>query len=479
MEQIRKHLWQFNLTGHGSLTSQIESLIINLITTGALVPGEKLISYKELAKILAVNKNTVDKAYKNLKDKNILESCHRRGTYVPELRYIETEDCYSVPAPFSFHEPYEIPSLQVGDHPSLFLGSAAPHPSVCVTPRFSNAYKKVTDRLSYQKTSNLSINDMLYEPLVQHLKSRKIHVRPSQVAVIDGVQCALRTVVSLIVKPNDNVVLSSPSDLCALSAFRPSHAKIHFTGTDDQGMLIDELEELCKKMLLKVVYTRPPAEYPAMTMLSEPRRRRLLQLAEKYHFVIIEMDEEHEFWHREPLPPLVSRYHDGRVIHVSPLSRVAYRFHAMGLVTGPVDFISILRTSTTYPGTYRDLVFEDVALELIADKSIYHIASGVCSYYKKIMDQLPILLENYLGDYVTYQLPSAGLSIGLQFKQMVDLTSVLPALEQIGYYHCGKGWSSTNRYLFSNLNIGIGCANLKTLEEALKLILKAIKGFKV
>ncbi len=61
---------------------QIEEGIHNLVTAGALAPGEPIPSVRDLARDLRVNPNTVAKAFQRLGEAGILEVRRGEGTYV-------------------------------------------------------------------------------------------------------------------------------------------------------------------------------------------------------------------------------------------------------------------------------------------------------------------------------------------------------------------------------------------------------------
>ena len=239
-------------------------------------------------------------------------------------------------------------------------------------------------------------------------------------------------------------------------------------------MLTEQLELICQNAAIRVVYFRPAAEYPVMGMLSETRRLHLLQLAKKYHLVIIEMDEDYEFAYKKRLPALVSRNHDGRVIYISPISKITPRLHNIGVITGPKDFIEALKRSVALSGDYRDLNVERVVVKIINDRSIFHIAAEMNIHSRKLIEQVSYLIDGYLQDAVSYQLPAGGLAVGIHFHQPVNFSPVLQKLEELLCYEPYQSGGIFLGQLFSDVRIGIGSFNIKTIEAVIKLIRRAI-----
>ena len=66
------------------LNEQVAEKIMNLIAQGALAPGERLPSVRNLAVDLSVNPNTVQRAYAALEEKGYITTITGRGNYVSE-----------------------------------------------------------------------------------------------------------------------------------------------------------------------------------------------------------------------------------------------------------------------------------------------------------------------------------------------------------------------------------------------------------
>ena len=63
------------------ISRQLADQIATLCASGALMPGERLPSVRELARELAVNQNTVLRVYERLCGEGLLEMRHGQGTF--------------------------------------------------------------------------------------------------------------------------------------------------------------------------------------------------------------------------------------------------------------------------------------------------------------------------------------------------------------------------------------------------------------
>ncbi len=75
---------QINYRDSHPFYEQIKLNIIKLITTGGLAANEKLPSVRELAATLAMNPNTVQRAYRELEAEGYIYKVTGRGTFVTD-----------------------------------------------------------------------------------------------------------------------------------------------------------------------------------------------------------------------------------------------------------------------------------------------------------------------------------------------------------------------------------------------------------
>src|SRR5262249_60725767 len=86
-----------------------------------------------------------------------------------------------------------------------------------------------------------------------------------------------------------------------------------------------------------------PAQYPTTVTMPPDRRMRLLELASRYRFAVIEDDYDHEFHYQgRPVQPLASLDDKGTVIYVGTLSKVFAPGLRIGFVVAPAAFVESL-----------------------------------------------------------------------------------------------------------------------------------------
>lgn len=75
-------MFQLDFRDHRPIYEQIKEKLKELIISGALSEGEKIPSVRELASSLAINPNTIQKAYKDLEGDGYIYSVRAKGSFV-------------------------------------------------------------------------------------------------------------------------------------------------------------------------------------------------------------------------------------------------------------------------------------------------------------------------------------------------------------------------------------------------------------
>jgi 2-aminoadipate transaminase len=163
----------------------------------------------------------------------------------------------------------------------------------------------------------------LRERLVSLMAEEGVEAEPEDLVVTNGAQQALDLIGKIFIDPGDLIAIEAPAYVGALSAFgayEPTYLQIE---TDDQGMDVDQLEEvLVRGQRPKFVYTVPNFSNPAGVTLSLDRREKLIGLCSEAGVPIIE-DNPYGMlrFEGEPLPSL--RYLDPQnVIYLGTVSKV-------------------------------------------------------------------------------------------------------------------------------------------------------------
>jgi DNA-binding transcriptional MocR family regulator len=151
----------------------------------------------------------------------------------------------------------------------------------------------------------------------------KNDVDPESLLVTGGISQALDLICTLLTRPGDTIIVEEPSYFLALRIFKDHHLNIVGSPMDENGLIIPELEERVRQYHPKLVYTIPVYHNPAGVTLSPERRADLVNLSERFDFIVV-ADEVYQLlaYTDTPPPPMVYFDTADRVISLGSFSKI-------------------------------------------------------------------------------------------------------------------------------------------------------------
>ena len=128
----------------------------------------------------------------------------------------------------------------------------------------------------------------------------------------------------------------------ARNIFDARRAFIQRLAVDDRGLVLDARAEAVLRKTTLVCVT-PAHHCPTMVSLRDDRREKLLELADREDFLIIEDDYEGEIRSEQTPPALKSIDRSGRVLYVGTMSKVLAPGVRIGYIVGGAELIAEAR----------------------------------------------------------------------------------------------------------------------------------------
>ena len=329
---------------------QLEGYLRGLVEAGRLASGTKLPATRELAASLGLSRSTVSQAYDALVGDGALTAHVGQGTFVaarptvagvPRPSHpIENGRSFAWSGLFALRaRALELPrgmSLPKGSPPIRFDfrgGQVATDalPVDEVRRAFARAIARDLPALAG------SLDPFGWLPLrreiVRHLVARGIDCQPGDVAVVNGAQQAVDAAAHALLDPGDTVVMEQPGYFGAALAFTACQSNLVGVGVDEQGLRTAELARVLQARRVKLLYTTPASQCPTGALMTEPRRRELLALADEHQVPILEDDYDSELrFHGAPVRALKTLDRSGQVVHAGTFSKVLFPTLRVGYV---------------------------------------------------------------------------------------------------------------------------------------------------
>ena len=307
----------------------------------------------------------------------------------------------------------------------------------------------------------------LLELLVAKLAGEGIRATPENLLVTAGGSQGIDIVTHLVIDPGDAMLVEAPTFIGALQTFRNAEARIFEVPLDPHGLDVDALESRLASLAAdgirpKLLYTIPTFQNPAGVTLSAERRPRLVELARRHRFLILEDDAYSELrFDGEPLPSLYSLDPEGHVVQVRTFSKILAAGLRLGYVVAPAVLQSRLLQLKVDVGTspFGSHVAATYASDgaSLTGRLDAHIVR-LRAIYRERRDAMMGALEEFAPDGVTWTVPSGGFFTWVTLPEGLDAVELLPAARAAGVdyipgpsYFAAGGGSRHVRLAFSFL----------------------------
>jgi 2-aminoadipate transaminase len=267
----------------------------------------------------------------------------------------------------------------------------------------------------------------LREQVADRMARDGVACSASDVLVLQGAQQGLDLTAKLVLDPGDVVITENPTFLGALIAFNPYQPAYAAVRTDDDGMDTDDLERvLAANPRAKLIYTVPDFQNPTGVTLSLARRRRLVELANRYDVLVLEDSPYRELrFAGEPIPTLKSLDTEGRVVFLGSFSKILAPGMRLGWSVASEDLTERLGLLKLAADTQCSTLNMAAASAFLDQYDIdAHIAT-IRSVYRRKRDLMLDAIAELFPPSVAYTSPDGGLFTWLTFPEGFDAAAFL------------------------------------------------------
>ncbi|MEQ9377520.1 MAG: PLP-dependent aminotransferase family protein [Imperialibacter sp.] len=477
-------LVQWDASAETPVYLQIANGFIHHIRLGRLRKGLKLPGSREMAGLLSVNRMTVVAALNELEAQGWIEMLPRKGTFVrkslPLLApsKIEEADQFVIPekAGFEYDESKIVPFHAADFPPSGKINFGDGFPDVRLAPieqliKTMRSLSHLPGQRRYLMYGGAQGSMFLRQALSDFLnETRGLPVSPENILITRGAQMGLYLSGSIILDKGDHVIVGRPGYGDASLTLRQLGAKIDEVPVDEYGLDVDEVEKLCRRRKIRLVYVIPHHHHPTTVTLAPERRVKLLQLAAQYKFAILEDDYDYDFHYAsKPIMPMASLDRHGHVIYIGTFTKTLAPAIRLGFIVAPANFIRhavYLRKSIDIQG---DSLLENAIAEWFKDGTIArHIKKSV-NIYRDRRDHLCELLEDRFGAEVAFEVPKGGMSVWVKFLKN-DLAKISERAGRKGLLIRDGRDYDTDKVKFNAVRLGFSSLTLEEQRRGVEIL---------
>jgi len=349
----------------------------------------------------------------------------------------------------------------------ISFAGGLPAPEVFPVKQFKEACNTVLDEFGAQALQYSTTEGYrpLREMIARHATRFGIDITPDNILITSGSQQALDFIGRVFINQGDHIVCESPTYLGALQAWNAYGAQYISVPSDENGMIVDELEKALR-VGPKFIYVLPNFQNPAGSTLNLERRKMLVELADRYGVPIIEDDPYGQLrYEGEHLPAVVtldSQFrgddgtYTGNVIYLSTFSKILAPGIRLAWVVAPQEVIRKLvmakQAADLHTATFNQIVAFEVGKGGFLDEHVKFIRAT----YKERRDIMLETMDEVFPSEVRWTHPQGGMFLWGILPKGMDAAEVLKvAIEKKvafvpgGSFHPNGGGENTMRLNFS------------------------------
>ncbi|MEM9930937.1 MAG: PLP-dependent aminotransferase family protein [Bacteroidota bacterium] len=468
-----------------ALYRQITEGLIEQIQRGYLQPGARLPSSRQLGEQLGVHRKNVVQAYEELLLQDWISTSRGRGTFVStDLPDMEARTLVAIPElnPAPASAPIKLPEyLKIEEsvnHLPYHLDDGLPDPRLIPLTELERAWKSALRRGNqYHRLGYASPQGLLplRKALADYLgATRGLMVGPEHVLLTRGVTHALHLCLTALVEPGDKVIVPELNWHNGNNSIRYHGAELLQARIDDKGLDTEHVAELLEQHDVRLIYLTPHHQYPTTVIMPAARRIRLLELARQHGLFVFEDDYDFDFHYGNvPIMPLASARHDGRLLYAGSFTKAISPAFRLGYLVGEPALIEQLTRLRRIVDRQGDPALEHAVLELFRLEVLPRSLRRARGIYQRRRDHLGQALQSELGGLVDFRTPDGGMAIWTTFAKEVNLVRASKRAYQMGLSFSDGSQYPGDR---NGTRLGFASMNEEELEEAVRILGKAIKG---
>jgi DNA-binding transcriptional MocR family regulator len=288
----------------------------------------------------------------------------------------------------------------------------------------------------------------LRERLAMLMAEERTPADAEDLIVTTGAQQALDLVGKVLIDPGDQIVVEAPAYVGALTAFGAYEPRFVPIELDDQGIVVDQLEDaLVRGARPKFVYTVPNFHNPAGVTMSRARREQLVALCREARVPIVEDNPYGLLRFEGEDDPTLRSLDPENVIYLGTVSKV----FSPGVRVG---------WAVAEPGVLQRLLLAKEAADLcssnltmllteryLADERWRLTLAHLVSTYRARRDAMLGALEEHFPADAAWTSPAGGFYVWATLPEYFDSANLLAAAVErkvayvpgTAFYHDGRG----------------------------------------
>ncbi|MET4262439.1 2-aminoadipate transaminase [Bradyrhizobium sp. S3.12.5] len=267
------------------------------------------------------------------------------------------------------------------------------------------------------------LND-LRDAVAEYLRQDGIAATRENILVVNGAKHGLDLACRVFLEPEDPVIVAAPTYLMAAKILRHAEASFVSIPQDEEGMDTEVLRDRLQarqdagESMPKLLYDMPDFHNPTGIPMSAVRRRRLVDLATQYDFVIIEDDPYRRIrFEGEAVPPIKAFDESGRVIGLGTISKILAPGLRIGWVNADPAIVRRIAAHKSDGGSCP--LLQRIVVQLLRNRKMDQHVATLISLLRVHRNAMIDAIHEHLPDTLV-RVPNGGYFLWVRLPPGID-----------------------------------------------------------
>ena len=314
--------------------------------------------------------------------------------------------------------------LKVTERPDIIsFAGGMPAPELFPVAAISKAFADVLaddgqSALQYSTTEGWR---PLREWIARRMQLRGIDAAAERVLITTGSQQGIDLVGKVFIEPGDAVVVENPSYLAALQVFGGYEASFIPIESDDQGMRVDQLENVLRVHSAKLIYIVSDFSNPKGTTMTLERRQKLVELSAQHRIPILEDNPYGDLRYSGTCPPsLAAIDRDGLVIYISTFSKTLSPGMRLGWLIASEEVFQSFVVAKQATDLHTSTLEQHTAAHLLQSFDYDGHVADLCQVYGERCKTMLSAIERHFPAETKWTRPEGGLFLWVELPAQLN-----------------------------------------------------------
>lgn len=478
--------YNFSLNKKSPIYQQVYCYIKEQIILGEMPAGTKLLPERQLSEKLHVHRNTIIRAYSELKAEDLIVARQGKGYFVNygSAKEKPSGRGHGIYWPGLFNDEVYLTDSTFDAHmlqsyreraPISFTQSVMPpdyYSQAELKELFSNAIKNED---LFGHTPHQGRRD-LRKCLSQFLRGKGICVNANDIVVFSDESRAVECILELLLQTGDSVIMEEPYSPQRYKQAERCGARIQTCPVDQSGMMTQLLEPMVQKYHPKLIVTSGSFNEPVGSAKTLERKKILLEISYRYNIPILEENWASDLCYGDLCTPLISMDQRGHTLYLHSFALTCAPGMKSVFLTGPKDFMEAICHILVWKDIYADNLAQTLLCAYIRSGLYDRTIEAAVIQNRKKRDLVFQKLEPLRPYGVSANMPVGGICIWCALPERINADEVSKlALKEGISLSSGDAFYYHQASVRPHIKINYAFPNLAQIQEGMDRLVDILR----